>query len=54
MRPKRRLTREQRRAVEKLVSDPDGTTEGLLVLLHGFETTVRYPQASFIGLPQKQ
>jgi hypothetical protein len=36
--PKPRLTREQRRALELLAQDPHGTTDGLLVIVHGFET----------------
>jgi hypothetical protein len=36
---KRRLTREQRRALQTLASDPHGATEELLVLAHGFEAT---------------
>jgi hypothetical protein len=34
---KRRLTREQRRALQILASDPHGATEELLVLAHGFD-----------------
>ncbi|HKD28845.1 MAG TPA: hypothetical protein VKC66_23440 [Xanthobacteraceae bacterium] len=36
--PKRRLTREQRRALELLAVDPHGITDRQLVLAHGFET----------------
>lgn len=32
--PKPRLTRDQRRALELLASDPHGATDGLLVLVH--------------------
>jgi len=35
---KRRLTREQRRAIELLASNPHGATEDLLVLAHGFDS----------------
>jgi hypothetical protein len=35
--PKRRLTREERRALEVLASEPYGATDGLLVLVHGLQ-----------------
>jgi hypothetical protein len=35
---KRRLTAEQRGALEMLASDPHGATEELLVLAHGFDS----------------
>jgi hypothetical protein len=35
--PKRRLSSEQRRALELLASDPRGATGHLLVIAHGFE-----------------
>ena len=34
---KHRLTHEQREALELLASDPQGATEELLVLAHGFD-----------------
>ena len=34
----RRLTTEQREALELLASDPQGATEQLLVVAHGFES----------------
>jgi hypothetical protein len=36
--PKPRLTREQRRSLELLASDPRGATGDRLVIAHGFET----------------
>jgi hypothetical protein len=36
--PQHRLTREQRRSLELLVSDPRGATGDRLVIAHGFET----------------
>jgi hypothetical protein len=36
--PKPRLTAEQREALELLASDPQGATEELLVLAHGFDS----------------
>jgi hypothetical protein len=36
--PKPRLTREQRKSLELLASDPHGATGGQLVITHGFET----------------
>ncbi len=36
--PKPRLTREQRRSLELLASDPHGATGDRLVIAHGFET----------------
>ena len=38
MRPKRRLTHGQRRALELLAAYPEGTTDDLLVITHGIET----------------
>lgn len=35
--PKRRLTRDQRRALELLACEQHGATDGLLVLAHGFQ-----------------
>jgi hypothetical protein len=36
--PKRRLTREERRSLELLASDPHGATGDRLVIAHGLET----------------
>jgi hypothetical protein len=35
--PRKRLTTEQREALELLANDPQGATEELLVLVHGFD-----------------
>lgn len=38
--PKRRLTRDQRRALELIASEPHGATDGLLVVVHGLQIKI--------------